>query len=121
MNGIILILKWMKYPNVEQVGSSTEAHEFGHSLGLWPGTKKGHPKENLLGKGQPGIMYPRGTIVDPQYRYNPKAGYNQSGGTLNPEKRKVLQSDIDMLHLDNLYYDNNGNSQLGKSTSAFWE
>lgn len=55
----------MKYPNVEQVGSSTEAHEFGHSLGLWPGTKKGHPKENLLGKGQPGIMYPRGTIVDP--------------------------------------------------------
>ena len=107
--------------NVEQVGSSTEAHEFGHSLGLWPGTKKGHPKGNLLGKGQPGIMYPRGTIVDPQYRYNPKARYNQSGGTLNPEKRKVLQSDIDMLHLDNLYYDNNGNSQLGKSTSAFWE
>jgi hypothetical protein len=40
----------MKYPNVEQVGSSTEAHEFGHSLGLWPGTKKGHPKGNLLGK-----------------------------------------------------------------------
>nr|WP_302350101.1 hypothetical protein [uncultured Prevotella sp.] len=111
----------MKYPNVEQVGSSTEAHEFGHSLGLWPGTKNGHPKENLLGKGQPGIMYPRGTIVDPQYRYNPKAGYNQSGGTLNPEKRKVLQSDIDMLHLDNLHYDKNGNSQLGKSTSAFWE
>ena len=107
--------------NVEKVGSSTEAHEFGHSLGLWPGTKKGHPEGNLLGKGQPGIMYPRGTIVDPQYRYNPKAGYNQSGGTLNPEKRKVLQSDIDMLHLDNLYYDNNGNSQLGKSTSAFWE
>lgn len=90
-------------------------------MGLWPGTKKGHPEGNLLGKGQPGIMYPRGTIVDPQYRYNPKAGYNQSGGTLNPEKRKVLQSDIDMLHLDNLYYDNNGNSQLGKSTSAFWE
>ena len=107
--------------NVEKVGSSTEAHEFGHSLGLWPGKKKGHPEGNLLGKGQPGIMYPRGTIVDPQYRYNPKAGYNQSGGTLNPEKRKVLQSDIDMLHLDNLYYDNNGNSQLGKSTSAFWE
>ena len=22
--------------NVENVGSSTEAHEFGHSLGLWP-------------------------------------------------------------------------------------
>ncbi len=107
--------------NVEKLGSSTEAHEFGHSIGLWPGTKDGHPRESLIGKGQPGIMYPRGTKVDPKYRYNPKAAYNQPGGTLNPEKRKVLQSDINMLHLEKLHYDKNGKSQLGKSTSAFWE
>ena len=107
--------------NVENVGSSTEAHEFGHSLGLWPGTIDGHPKGNLIGKGQPGIMYPRGTKVDPQYRYNPKANSSQSGGTLNPDKRKVLQSDIDMLHLEKLHYDKNGRSQLGSSTSAFWQ
>lgn len=107
--------------NVENVGSSTEAHEFGHSLGLWPGTIDGHSKGNHIGKGQPDIMYPRGIKVDPQYRYNPKANSSQSGGTLNPDKRKVLQSDIDMLHLEKLNYDKNGRSQLGSSTSAFWQ
>jgi hypothetical protein len=41
------------------VGSTTGAHEYGHSIGL------DHP-ENLviIGQGRPGIMYPRGTLVD---------------------------------------------------------
>lgn len=56
-------------------------------------------------------MYPRGSRVDAPYSYN-----GQKGGVLNPEKRKVLQSDIDMLRLDKLKYDKNGEAQLGEST-----
>lgn len=75
--------------NINGEGTTTEAHEFGHSLGLWPGTSDGHPKDDdLRGKGQPGIMYPRGTLVDPQYQYDPKAkaGDSEKGGTINPNK-----------------------------------
>lgn len=104
-----------KKSQVEKPGSTTEAHEFGHSIGLWPGTKEGHPEGNLIGKGQPGIMYPRGSRVDAPYSYN-----GQKGGVLNPEKRKVLQSDIDMLRLDKLKYDKNGEAQLGESTSGIF-
>ncbi len=104
-----------KKSQVEKPGSTTEAHEFGHSIGLWPWTKEGHPEGNLIGKGQPGIMYPRGSRVDAPYSYN-----GQKGGVLNPEKRKVLQSDIDMLRLDKLKYDKNGEAQLGESTSGIF-
>jgi RHS repeat-associated protein len=104
--------------NIAGTGTTTEAHEFGHSLGLWPGTKEGHPKESdLRGKGQPGIMSARGTLVDPQYQYDPKAKAGGKGGTVNPNLRKVLQSDIDALSLEKLKY-NNGKANLGKSTSS---
>jgi len=106
--------------NISREGSTTEAHEFGHSLGLWPGTKDGHPEDlDLRGEGQPGIMYPRGTLVDPQYQYNPNAKARSAGGTLNPEKRRVTQGDINALGIDKLTFDKNGKSNLGKSTSSW--
>src|SRR4051812_26377069 len=47
-------------------GSTTAAHEYGHTLGLV------HPAHlDIRGEGVPGIMYPRGTLVDPQYQYDP--------------------------------------------------
>jgi RHS repeat-associated protein len=100
--------------NIKGRFTTTEAHEFGHSLGLWPSSDGHHPKINQRGKGQPGIMCPRGTLVDPQYQYDPKAKPGRYGGTLNPEKRRVIQSDIDALHLENLNYDKNGISQIGR-------
>ena len=96
--------------------SSTAAHEFGHSIGL------DHPHHlDIRGKGTPGIMYPRGTWVDPQFQYSPEIAPGEKGGTLNPFTRKVLQKDIDDLHLGNLDFDENGFATVGGFTSIWHE
>lgn len=96
--------------------STTAAHEYGHTIGLE------HPDElDIRGKGLPGIMYPRGTITDPAYQYDPSALPLQPGGTLNPFTRKVLQADIDNLHLDNLNFSKNNFTVIGDFTSVWHE
>ncbi|MFK7049508.1 hypothetical protein FLACOL_00622 [Flavobacterium columnare] len=106
--------------NIEKDDSSTEGHEMGHGYGVNPDTPDGHPKEHdLRGKGQPGIMYARGTLVDPEYQYNPNVSAGSKGGTVDPDKRKVLQSDIDELSLDKLNFDKNGKAKLGKLTNKY--
>lgn len=93
--------------------SSTAAHEFGHTLGL------DHPHDlDIRGLGTPGIMYPRGTWVDPQFQYSPEIAPGQKGGTLNPFTRKVLQKDIDDLHLNKLDFDKNSLAMVGGFTSV---
>lgn len=78
-------------------GSTTAAHEFGHSLGLI------HPKDlNIVGKGRPSIMYPRGTLVNQEFQNDVTAQPGGPGGTLNPQNRKVMQIDIDNLQLHKL-------------------
>lgn len=80
-------------------GSTTAAHEYGHTLGL------NHPsKLDIRGQGVPGIMYPRGTLVDAQYQYDPSKPAGVTGGTMHPMKRKVKQEDIDMLKLEKLNF-----------------
>ena len=96
-------------------GSTTAAHEYGHTIGLH------HPPDiDLRGKGVPGIMYPRGTLVDPQYQYNPaaNAGDNKNGGTMHPMYRKVKQEDISLLKLHKLSFEN-GKSIIGEFTSIW--
>lgn len=94
-------------------GSTTAAHEYGHTLGLE------HPHDlDLRGKGIPGIMYPRGTLVDPQYQYEPDKPAGEKGGTMYPIYRKVLQSDIDNLKLHRLGFIN-GKAVLGAFTSVW--
>jgi hypothetical protein len=94
--------------------STTAAHEFGHGLGL------DHPANlDIRGKGVPGIMYPRGTITDPEFLYDPNAQPFGPGGTMSPYKRKVLQQDIDNLKLHRLDFDKKGFAVLG-GFSSIW-
>jgi hypothetical protein len=94
-------------------GSTTAAHEYGHTLGLE------HPDDlDIRGKGVPGIMYPRGTLVDPQYQYEPDKPAGTKGGTLHPMFRKVLQQDIERLNLHKLRYID-GKAVLGEFTNCW--
>ena len=94
-------------------GSTTAAHEYGHTLGL------DHPDElDIRGEGVPGIMYPRGTLVDPQFQYDPAIPAGMKGGTMHPMYRKVRQKDIESLKLNKLRYINN-NAIIGTFTNVY--
>ena len=94
-------------------GSTTAAHEYGHTLGL------DHPDElDIRGKGVPGIMYPRGTLVDPEFQYEPDKTAGTKGGTLHPIYRKVLRQDIELLSPGKLLFENNI-AVIGEFTSLW--
>ena len=94
-------------------GSTTAAHEYGHTIGL------DHPKDlDIRGKGTPGIMYPRGTLVDPQFQYEPSKPAGEKGGTMHPIYRRVLAEDIANLKLHKLRFRNN-RAILGGFTNVY--
>jgi hypothetical protein len=94
-------------------GSTTAAHEYGHTIGL------DHPRDlDLRGKGVPGIMYPRGTLVDPPFQYDPTKPAGVPGGTMHPMFRKVLPADICQLPLHKLSFEN-GKALLGEFTNIW--
>jgi hypothetical protein len=66
-------------------------------------------------------MYPRGTLVDPHFQYDPliQAGY--TGGTMHPMHRKVLRADISQLGLHKLRF-RNGRAVVGGFTNIYhWD
>lgn len=94
-------------------GSTTVAHEYGHTLGL------DHPRElDIRGEGVPGIMYPRGTLVDPQYQYDPAKPAGITGGTMHPMHRRVKERDIEALKLQKLSFKND-KAILGEFTNIY--
>ncbi len=104
---------YFKLINLQQT-ATTAAHEYGHSLGL------DHPSViDVRGKGIPGIMYPRGTLCDPQYQYEEQKPAGVPGGTLNPKYRQVLQTDIDALRLEKLKFNQDNFAVLGAFSSVY--
>jgi hypothetical protein len=96
-------------------GSTTAAHEYGHTIGL------NHPEVlDIRGQGVPGIMYPRGTLVDPQYQYDPSKPAGVTGGTMHPMYRKVKYQDIENLKLHRMEF-HHGKAVLGEFTNVWHE
>src|SRR5437868_4276147 len=94
-------------------GSTTAAHEYGHTLGL------DHPRIlDIRGEGVPGIMYPRGTLVDPEFQYDPSIPAGMKGGTMHPMFRKVKQKDIEELKLHKFRFMNN-KAIIGEFTNIY--
>lgn len=96
--------------------STTAAHEFGHSLGL------DHP-ENLDFRGSttpPPIMAPRGSLVEPQFQWEPTAKPGEFGGTMNPKYRKVTAEEI-LLILKDLNFENKQNHYLGQLSNTLFD
>lgn len=93
----------------DQLGvSTTAAHEFGHGLGL------DHPVHNDY-RGThlpPPIMAPRGSLVDPQYQWNPLAKPGEFGGTMNPVHRKVTEGEI-LLIVNGLSFESIEKCRIG--------
>lgn len=96
--------------------STTAAHEYGHTLGLI------HPEHlDIRGRGVPGMMHPRGTLVDAFYQWDPDVPAGEKGGTLNPSNRIVLLSDIKNLRLAKLKFTREGKGIVGGFTNFFHE
>ncbi len=78
--------------------STTAAHEYGHGLGL------GHDDTHQPDAKVPGIMFARGTLVDPRFQWNTSATPGAPGGCINPAIRKVRAEDIAKLDVSGLRF-----------------
>lgn len=103
---------WITSDNLGE--STTAAHEFGHALGL------DHPERiDFRGMENPGIMAPRGTIVDAHLQWNPLVAAGEYGGTLNPLHRRVQAYEIEAI-LNEIIFDDNGCAEIGHLTNVLF-
>ena len=66
-------------------------------------------------------MYPRGTLVDPPFQYDPLKPAGITGGTMHPMYRKVKEKDIVQLNLHKLVFANS-KAVVGEFTNVYhWD
>lgn len=103
---------WITSDNLGK--STTAAHEFGHALGL------DHPERiDFRGAVNPGIMAPRGTIVDAHLQWNPLVAAGEYGGTLNPLHRRVQAYEIEAI-FNGIVFDDNGYAEIGHLSNVLF-
>ncbi len=78
--------------------STTTAHEYGHGLGL------DHDDYDQVTTAVPGIMFARGTLVRPEYQWNPFAVAGAPGGSIKPHHRRVRVIDLLKLNLESVNF-----------------
>jgi len=89
---------------------TTPAHEMGHGYDWCDASEPDPQHDNTIKGGIPGLMTQRGVSVADKYGY----GSQPSGRrTLNPEARKVLQSDVQNI-MNRATKDGKGTLMLGK-------
>jgi hypothetical protein len=63
-------------------------------------------------------MYPRGTLVDPEFQYDPSKPAGATGGTMHPMYRRVSQNDIELIKINRLSFID-GKAIVGEYTNVF--
>ena len=92
----------------DEIGvSTTTAHEYGHGLGL------DHDDYDQRTARVPGIMFARGTLVRPEFQWNPSSAPGAPGGSINPFYRHVRKSDVLKIALSRVLF-RNGFGCLGE-------
>lgn len=79
----------------------TPAHEFGHGMMLE------HNSDDQFMSEVPGIMFGRGAVVKPEFRYVAAAPLGRPGSTLNPRFRQARSVDIQAIPFDQLEFRDN--------------
>ncbi|MPR33951.1 hypothetical protein [Salmonirosea aquatica] len=65
-------------------------------------------------------MAPRGTLVDPQYQWDPTARAGEVGGTMKPIHRRVSVAEIEQI-VRNLTFQPDGQARLGELSNRVFD
>jgi|GEM_PF-1930784 len=105
----------LNYSEISKRGSTTEAHEIGHGLGLRHNNESDY---SSLIKGKPDLMDNRNDRVQEKYR----SKYALPDGSLNLDKREVSQKNIDDIFTPDVInsLEKNGKAAIGTTTNTYY-
>jgi RHS repeat-associated protein len=107
-----------------KAGNTSQSHEFGHGLGLTM-----HDNNVSKVEGQPGIMTTVFSLVSGDYSttgkpsvpvFKPDGKLETVENPLNRDKRKVLQTDVDRINVNNYRYGDAEGVRIGSKTNKIY-